>query len=393
MALTSACRGPQAPAPSSAIPELPGDQTRCKLAANQDSPLVTEWPASEKANLEGLLGEGAVVVAYSGCSLRLLPACRARGTYAWRRTTPATDVIEIHDADELYAKLPLGAVSLEGELKQSGRLAVQTTVSGQMQLRDFDANQLLRDNACQGATHVLSALSIGAFKLRSGGETSGRGGVEVAGVGTGSGSSKRAESVLREAGSPARCEEASAEAAHPACASPIQLFLRPLPSNIVDRGPVGTVKVRFWPVRPNEPWQVVVGDRPVCMTPCEKWVDPGMPYTLKYDPGFWQRNQYIELPDLRQYAALERLEVRVIPRNMGEFALGVVATSLGGLAAATGTALTAVGCGSERAGCTGGLITLPLGVATTAGGVFMILDSAGEINVNRAGEATTAIPN
>ena len=77
VALTNgACRGPKAPAAASAVPELPGDQTRCHLAANQESPLVTEWPASEKANLEARLGEGAVVVAYSGCSLRLLPACR-----------------------------------------------------------------------------------------------------------------------------------------------------------------------------------------------------------------------------------------------------------------------------------------------------------------------------
>jgi hypothetical protein len=337
--------------------------------------------------LEAQLGEGAVVVAYSGCSLKLLPACRARGSYTWRRTTPATDVIEIRDADELYAKLPLGAVSLEGELKQSGRLAVQTTVSGQMQLRDFDANQLRKDNNCQGATHVLSALSIGAFKLHSGGETSGRGGVQVAGIGTGTGSSERAESVLREAGSPVRCEEATAEAAHPACASPIQLFLRPLPSNVVDRGALGTVKVRFWPVRPDEPWQVVVGDRPVCTTPCEKWVDPGMPYTLKHDPGFWRRNEYVELPDLRQYAALERLEVRVIPTDGGELALGIVATSLGGLAAATGTVLTAAGCGDSRGQCTAGLVTLPLGLVASGAGVWMILDSAGEIKVNPAGEA------
>jgi hypothetical protein len=369
------------------VPELPGDQARCRLAANQETPLVTEWPASEKANLEARLAEGAVVVSYSGCSLKLLPACRARGSYTWRRTTTATDQIEIHDADELYAKLPLGAVSLEGELKQSGRLAVQTTVSGQMQLAEFDPNQLLRESGCQGATHVLAALSVGAFKLRSGGETSGHGGIDVAGIGSGHGSSERGESVLREAGNPARCEEAGKDAPDPACASPIQLFLRQLPSNVVDRGPVGTVKVRFWPVRTDEAWEVVVGDRKICATPCEKWLDPGMPYALKFDPGFWQRNQYVELPDLRKYAALERFEVRVIPRHTGEFALGIVTTSLGGLAAATGTVLTAAGCGGKRELCTAGLITLPIGLAVTAPGIWMILDSAGEIKVNPSGAA------
>jgi hypothetical protein len=376
---------------SSLSPSTPSSEgTRCQLSANQDNPLVTEWPASEKANLEVRLAEGAVVVAYSGCSLRLLPACRAVGKYGWRRTTAATDVIEIHNADELYAKLPLGAVSLEGELEQRGRLAVQTTVSGQMQLAGFDATSLAKNEACQGATHVLSALSVGAFKLRAGGARSGQGKVDVQGIGTASGSSAHDESVLREAGMPERCDSSSAEAPDQACASPIQLFLQPLPSSIVDRGPSGTVKVRFWPVDPSQEWNVVVGDRQICKTPCERWVDPAMPYSLKYDPGTWKRNEFVELPDLRKYAHLERIDVQVIPRAMGEFAVGVVATSLGGAAAATGVVLTSAGCGKGGPMCTAGLINLPIGAAVAGGGIWMIVDSSGQINVTPSGQAGIA---
>ncbi len=380
---------------TSLIPSTPGEGTRCQLAGNQDNPLVTEWPASEKANLEARLSEGAVVVAYSGCSLRMLPACRAAGTYSWRRTTASTDVLEIHNADELYAKLPLGAVSLEGELEQRGQLAVQTTVAGQMQLSGFDANALSKDDSCQGATHVVSALSVGAFKLRAGGARSGQGKADVEGIGTAKGSSEHAEAVLREAGVPQRCDASSAEAPDPACASPIQLFLRQLPSSIVDRGPLGTVKVRFWPVDPEQDWNVVVGDREVCKTPCERWVDPAMPYSLKYDPGTWKKNQFVELPDLRKYAALERMDVRVIPRATGEFAVGVLATSLGGAALATGVVLTSAGCGKGGGVCTAGLINMPIGAAVVAGGVWMIVDSSGQINVTPSGPAGvgTSSPN
>src|SRR5262245_37174019 len=52
--------------PGSPLPTIPGGENRCRVAASQSAPLVTEWPASEKANLEGLLGSGAVAVAYSG---------------------------------------------------------------------------------------------------------------------------------------------------------------------------------------------------------------------------------------------------------------------------------------------------------------------------------------
>ena len=51
-----------------------------------------------------------------------------------KKTTLSTDTTDIRDEDELYAKLPLGAASLSGQLKTSGTLHVQTTVSGHMRL-------------------------------------------------------------------------------------------------------------------------------------------------------------------------------------------------------------------------------------------------------------------
>ena len=370
-----------ATAPLARAPETPGDQARCRLAANQENPLVTEWPATEKANLEARLRQGSVIVSYSGCTLRMLPRCRVRGDYVWRRTTTSTDVIEIRNADELFAKMPLGAVSLEGELQRSGRLAVQTTASGQLQLAGFDPMSIPKAPECEGATHVVGALSVGAFKLRSGGAARAGGRAEVAVIGTAKAASESEEIIVREAGAPARCEQSTESAPHAECASPLQMFLQQLPASVSDRGPTGTVKVKFLPVRANQDWEVMVGDRMLCKTPCERWVDPAMPYTLKYDPGFLQRNEYLDVPDLRTHQVSERVEVRAQPRNMGEFVGGIMLTSLGGMAAIVGTTLTAIGCGSERSGCTGGLITLPIGILAVLPGVWMILDSKGTVRI------------
>jgi len=98
-------------------------------------------------------------------------------------------------------------------------------------------------------------------------------------------------------------------------------------------------------------------------------------------------HQFVELPDLRKYAQLERMDVRVIPRAMGEFVVGVVATSLGGAAAATGIVLSAAGCGRGGGMCTAGLINLPVGAAVVGGGTLMIVDSSGQINVTASGQA------
>jgi hypothetical protein len=359
---------------------MPGDQARCHLAANQDNPLVTEWPAPEKANLEAHLGEGAVVVSYSGCSLRMLPRCRAGGTYHWKRTTIATDVVEIHNADELFAKLPVGAASLEGELQRSGRLAVQTSVSGQFQLDGFDPLSTPKGPECDGATHVLGSLAVGAFKLRSGGAAKVEGKASFVSVGSAHGASESEETIVREAGTPAQCEQATESAPNPDCASPIQMFLQALPASVVDRGPTGTIKVKFLPVRAEQEWDVVVGDRTICKTPCERWLDPAMPYTLKYDPGIFQKNELLDVPDLRGHG--ERLMVRGAARSTGEFVGGIMLATFGGLGVVTGTALTAAGCAAGDSGlCTAGLVTLPAGLVLLAPGVWMIVDSSGTVRV------------
>ncbi len=382
---TAGCGGAGfASRPLAHAPEMPTEpgQAKCKIAASQENPLVTEWPASEKANLEARLREGAVVVSYSGCTLKMLPRCPAPGSYRWSRTTPSADTIEIRNADELYAKLPIGALSLEGELQRTGRIAVQTMVSGQMRLVSFQ--QPPSSNAeCTGATHVVSALSVGAFKLRSGGAAKLAAAASVSGVGSANGSSSSDETVMREAGNPEKCGEADDAAPQQACASPLQIFLQPLASTIAERGPPGTLKARFHPVRANEKWEVMVGDRAMCTTPCERWVDPAVPFTLKYDPGFLYSNQYIEIPDLREHASKERVSIRVTPRATGQLVGGILITTFAAIAAATGTVLTAVGCGGDKGGmCAAGLITLPIGLAGLVPGIWMVHDSRPRVEIS-----------
>jgi hypothetical protein len=200
---------------------------KCSVGASHDQPLVTEWPASYKARLEAMLQGGAVAVEYAGCELRIIDRCKLPGSYAWRKTTLATDTTDIRDEDELFAKLPLGAVALSGELKTSGSLHVQTTVSGQMQLVGKAADDATSGAECSRATHLVTALSVGAFKLVAGGDVSGKAGAEAGTIGA-HGATKQSKSILRAAGDPAACERATATEPNGECRSPIQIFLTPI---------------------------------------------------------------------------------------------------------------------------------------------------------------------
>jgi hypothetical protein len=286
----------------------PTPLAKCKIAASSDSPLVTEWPASEKAHLQSLASRQMVAVQYSGCELKIVDGCRLPGNYRWQHTTLATDTVEIENADELYAKLPIGAVGLEGELQRSGRLAVRTMVSGQL-TSELENDTPPATGDCAKATHYVSSISVGAFKLLSGATASGGGEVGVAGVGAGAKHSS-AESVLREAGSEEACAKSSDEAPETECASPIQVFLRPLrrgseSASATASGPLGpesaragAIQVVFPPPRDtDETWSL--RDRTgsaLCTLPCEQWVPPASGYYLQREEPHGELRLPLALP-------------------------------------------------------------------------------------------------
>ncbi len=370
-------------------PEAPTQGlTKCKVAASNENPLVTEWSASEKANLEGLIEEAGVVVAYSGCEMRILPQCKVGGRYGWQRTTSATDAFDIRSEDDLYAKLPLGAVTLSGELEHAGRLSMQTTVTGQLKLQGVDATSLDPQGACDGATHVLGALSVGAFKLRSGARFAARGGVDTPMVDGGAGTDS-SEDVLRASGDPSRCREASDEAPHDQCRSPIQVFLWPLPGTQKKRGPLGTIPVSFYDQDNEIVWEVIADGKPVCETPCEQFVPTTSRVMMREKhPRATSSDDDVDLPDLLKYQTAERLEARAEAAPDTAWVTAIALTAGGGAVWIAGVAVTLSVCtqddaaGNKPAGCGVGVAMTPFGATSlVVGGVMLLFTNSADLEL------------
>lgn len=279
---------------ASLAPTAPAEQAKCKVAASQESPLITEWPASEKARFEALSAKQVVAVEYSGCEMKIVDSCQVPGKYGFKQTTLATDTVEIANADELFAKLPLGAAGLEGQLARSGRLAVKTTVTGQLEMSEAQVGDLAAQPACARVTHVVRAISVGSFRLLSGGSVSAGGGASLGPVGAGA-ASRRDESTVREAGDPAKCTESTASAPHPQCASPIQVFLTPVrppaaPAPVAAGSAAAAatpapnaeaVNITF-PEREGEYWALLdENGKLICEVPCTRPVPRASGYRLR----------------------------------------------------------------------------------------------------------------
>lgn len=109
--------------------------------------------------------------------MEVLGQCRVRaGSYRYKALTPKRDSIEMRDADDLYANVPVGAARLESKLEKSGALKVAMTIVGRYEAESADVMpEQLEGRGCDRATHVVAALTTGPFTfMRRGGRAWGR---------------------------------------------------------------------------------------------------------------------------------------------------------------------------------------------------------------------------
>ena len=100
--------------------------------------------------------------------MQVLDGCTAPVKYGYAPITRKKDRVTMRDADDLYANMPIGAARLEAKLEKSGQLDVDMTMVGRWEAerRAVRADEL--QGSCDGATHVVSALTVGAFTFTAG---------------------------------------------------------------------------------------------------------------------------------------------------------------------------------------------------------------------------------
>lgn len=213
-------------------PEMPTDkQSKCHVAKSQAEPLIVEWADTDRARLESLSHKGLVAVHYEGCTLRLLSRCTVKGAgYSYSPVTRRVNKLAIRDEDDLYMKMPFGAAQLEGKLKSAGQLNVQMTTVGRYEapMRDVFKEDL-EGSECKETTHVIHALTVGAFTFSAGADAEVGGGASIGGVGGGA-KSAAARELLQKDGDETACEKASTSNTSPpeGCAGPFQIEVMPL---------------------------------------------------------------------------------------------------------------------------------------------------------------------
>ena len=209
-------------------------QSKCG-STGDDRPFIIDWDATDQSSFQAQTQNDIAFVHYEGCQLKVLYGCRddsvkgAFGSYKtieW--TSGGVETIDIHDEGELYAKLPLGALSLSGKVAGGEKLHMEYYVSGKRTAtRDkITRGDLAKNPACATATHYVYAFNLGAFALASASSLS----TEVNGsyFGFGGGGSKSSGVAAdKKGGELAACTRDESKESDK-CKVPIRLALRPI---------------------------------------------------------------------------------------------------------------------------------------------------------------------
>ena len=217
---------------SSLIDKSFAGQNRCS-AKNHERPFIIEWDATDMSSFQSHTSNDVVFVKYVGCELQVLDSCRddsvkgSLGSYKpvdW--TSGSVETLDISDEGELYAKLPLGAASLDGRVKSGEKFHMEYYVSG---TRNATRDKVYRKDltklaGCAGATHFVYGYNLGAFALGS--TKSLKGEVNGSYFGFGAGGSKATETKAdKKGGELAACKGESSKEVE-TCKVPIRLTLR-----------------------------------------------------------------------------------------------------------------------------------------------------------------------
>lgn len=229
LALLAACGGPsKAVTPAAPDSTLDRDPV-CKGTKVRTDPFVVEWPSASRARLESLRRSGPILVRMDGCNIEPVTGCSVNGGYRYSPITKKSESVAIRSADELHGSVPLGAASLEGKLASAGQLTVSMTLVGRFESEKTTFRNDELAGPCARATHVVSALTIGAFRFFAGAEGEVSGGAAALGASAG-GKSSTSHELLAEDGQQDACAASKADDRDPPaqCGAVVRIELLPV---------------------------------------------------------------------------------------------------------------------------------------------------------------------
>ncbi|MEM1033416.1 MAG: hypothetical protein AAGN82_23985 [Myxococcota bacterium] len=205
------------------------DTVACRDPSGYAEPLIVDWSSGSRLDLEATMRDGVAVVAYDCDTLTVLNGCRLRAQYAFVGVTVKEESIQLNNADEVQANLPLSGVTLSAGMDASSSLDLALVMVGKRSTTLLEANPAMLEGSCDGATHFVRAATVGAFAMARGSKGEVRAAADLFGAGVGA-QSREEQSMRTVDGDRKACRKGSPQAETPpeGCSGALRLELVPL---------------------------------------------------------------------------------------------------------------------------------------------------------------------
>jgi TPR repeat protein len=234
--LAAGC-GPKLRADTSDQPNAAESTGRHSVVAvdGPTSPLIVDWNPEQRADLEEAIHDGVAVMAYDARGLKLLKGCNIAGDYGYLGVTTKTQVVRLESAEDVAVNLPLAGAGIAGkigaEFGQGATLDIAMVMVGKQRTtwNNVSRADLAGGSKCEGATHYVRGVTIGAFAMVTGTKQKARAAAEIFGIGASAGSEKSA-GVDNSDGKLEACETADPGLEKPPgqCAAILRVELEPI---------------------------------------------------------------------------------------------------------------------------------------------------------------------
>lgn len=193
------------------------------------SPLVIDWPATLRGDLETAMAGQVAVLAFSCDEVRVLSACKVSGAYDYRGISLKTDSTLISGKDNIRASFGGIAFGLSADLQRDAKLDLATVLVGKLGTTRTSLYRGELASECAGATHFVQRADVGAFAMSTGTSVQAGAAAEVWGQGLSAGAASK-EARSKTDGDPKQCQQADAEAesAPERCRALIRVSLVPI---------------------------------------------------------------------------------------------------------------------------------------------------------------------
>lgn len=212
-------------------PAVPDNECDPKALSGVVSPLVLEWPASARSDLEAAAQEGVVVVSFTCTGVKVLADCKVKGGYGYRSVTARTETTLIEGKDDIKASFGGAAWAVAGSLTRDAKLDLTTLSVGKLSTARSSVHRsdLADDDFCKGATHFVKRIDLGAFAMATGTNVSAGFSAKAFTQGAAGGSSSK-DVRTKADGDPNKCKvSATSDAKAPeGCGAPIRVSLAPI---------------------------------------------------------------------------------------------------------------------------------------------------------------------